>query len=217
MDILSQAEQQQVDALRRGDENVFRALVAQYHASLVRIALMYVDDRDTAEQVAQDTWLALLRGLARFEGRSSLKTWLFSIVSNLAKTHGKRDKRTVPFSFFAPRNIENYERDTDDPAVPAERFYSAGEPLAGHWVTPPAAWQTDPVLNVLNTELRAYLDAAVQMLPEQQRAVLTLRDVQGWGAQEVCNALGIAETNQRVLLHRARSKVRRALEDYLQS
>lgn len=216
MDVLSQAEREQLDALRRGDENAFRALVAQYHASLVRIAQMYVDDRDTAEQVAQDAWLALLRGLTRFEGRSSLKTWLFTIVSNLAKTRGKRDKRTVPFSSFAPRNIENYERDTDDPAVPAEHFYSAGEPLAGHWVTPPAAWQTDPVSQALNAELRAYLDAAVQILPEQQRTVLTLRDIQGWSAQEVCNALGIAETNQRVLLHRARSKLRRALGNYLQ-
>lgn len=216
MDILSQAEREQLDALRRGDENAFRALVAQYHASLVRIAQMYVDDRDTAEQVAQDAWLALLRGLTRFEGRSSLKTWLFTIVSNLAKTRGKRDKRTVPFSSFATQNIENYERDTDDPAVPAERFYSAGDPRAGHWVTPPAAWQSDPVSHALNTELRAYLDGAVQMLPEQQRTVLTLRDIQGWSAQEVCNALGIAETNQRVLLHRARSKVRRALESYLQ-
>lgn len=211
MNVWSQTERMQLDALRRGDENAFRDLVAQYHASLVRIAQMYVDDREIAEQVAQEAWLGFLRGLERFEGRSSLKTWLFTIVSNLAKTRGKREKRSVPFSAF-----ENYDRDTDDPVVPAARFYSVGDALAGHWVTPPAAWQGDPVTMALSGELRAYLDAAVQMLPEQQRAVLTLRDIEGWTADEVCNALGIAETNQRVLLHRARSKVRRALEAYLQ-
>ncbi len=206
----SAIEQSQLDALRYGDEQAFRDLVAQYHSSLVRIAQMYVDDRATAEEVAQEAWVGVLHGLDRFQGRSSLKTWLFTIVSNLAKTRGKREKRSVPFSFFA-----NYDRDTDDPAVPQDRFIPAGEALAGHWATLPLAWEFDPVHQALNKELGNYLEIAVAMLPEQQRTVLTLRDIEGWTAQEVCNALGIAETNQRVLLHRARSKVRRALEEYL--
>lgn len=201
----------QLEALRRGDEGAFRALVEQYHASMVRIAQMYVDDRVIAEEVAQEAWLGVLKGLDRFEGRSSLKTWLFTIVSNLAKTRGKREKRSVPFSFF-----EGYDQDTDEPAVPPNRFLSPGNPLAGHWASRPAAWNEDPVASALSTELRVYLEAAVEMLPEQQRTVITLRDIEGWTAGEVCNALGIAETNQRVLLHRARSKVRRALEEYLQ-
>ena len=200
----------QLTALRRGDETAFRQLVAEYHSSLVRIAQMYVDDRVVAEEVAQEAWLGALRGLNRFEGRSSIKTWLFTIVSNLAKTRGKREKKSVPFSFF-----ENYEQDTDESAVPPERFRGADDAYPGHWATKPAPWHTDPVTQALNSEMTSYLNAAVELLPEQQRAVITLHDIQGWSAQEVCNALGIAETNQRVLLHRARSKVRRVLEEYL--
>jgi RNA polymerase sigma-70 factor (ECF subfamily) len=148
--------------------------------------------------------------LDRFKGQSSLKTWLFTIVSHLAKTRGKREKRSIPFSYF-----ENYERDTDDPAVPPDRFIPAGEPFAGHWASFPAPWNFDPVNQALNSELRQYLETAIEKLPEQQRTVITLRDIEGWSAQEVCNVLDIAETNQRVLLHRARSKVRRALEEFL--
>lgn len=208
---LSPSDALLLDALRRRDENAFRELVAKYHGMMVRIARMYVDDRTVAEDVAQEAWLGVLRGLNRFEGRSSLKTWLFTIVSNLAKTRGKREKRSVPFSFF-----ENYDRDTDDPAVPAERFNPADARYPFHWSVFPAPWQTNPVANALNSELNTYLETAIAMLPEQQRVVITLRDIQGWTSDEVCNGLGIAETNQRVLLHRARSKVRRALEDYLQ-
>lgn len=200
----------QLDALRRGDERVFVELVKQYNGMMVRIAQMYVGDHITAGEVVQEAWLGVLRGLNGFEGRSSLKTWIFTIVSNLAKTRGMRDKRTIPFSF-----IPNYEEDTDEPAVPAERFRGAGEIGAFGWKAPPAAWESDPVAQTLNGELKTYLDAAVEALPDQQRAVITLRDIQGWTADEVCNALGIAETNQRVLLHRARSKVRRALEQYM--
>ncbi len=206
---LSLSERAQLDALRRGEEGAFNALVAQYHGAMVRIAQMFVDDRSVAEEVAQEAWLGVLRGLKRFEGRSSLKTWLFTIVSNLAKTRGKREKRTVPFSFF-----ENYDQDLDEPAMPAERFLPADDQDAGHWATKPAPWNVDPVRQSLNAEMMAYLEAAVDVLPKQQRTVITLRDIQGWSADEVCNALGIAETNQRVLLHRARSKVRRALEEY---
>lgn len=208
---LSPIDNERLDALRKGDDGTFAQLVAQYHGSMVRIAQMYVNDRVVAEEVAQEAWLGLLKGLDRFEGRSSIKTWLYTIVSNLAKTRGKREKRTVPFSFF-----EGYDRDTGDPAVPQERFLPTGDPFAGHWSELPASWEGDPVRQTLNREMAGYLEAAVEMLPEQQRMVLTLRDIQGWSADEVCNALGIAETNQRVLLHRARSKVRRALEEYLE-
>lgn len=207
---LSPSESAQLDALRRGDENAFNQLVAQYHSAMVRIAQIFVDDRAVAEEVAQEAWLGVLRGLNRFEGRSSLKTWLFTIVSNLAKTRGKREKRTAPFSFF-----ENYDQDVDEPAVPQDRFLPASDEDAGHWAMKPAPWNADPVRQALNSEMMTYLEAAVDALPEQQRVVITLRDIQGWTADEVCNTLGIAETNQRVLLHRARSKVRRALEEYL--
>lgn len=207
---LSSTEKAQLDGLRRGDEAVFKQLVAAYHPAMVRIAQMFVDDRGIAEEVAQEAWLGFLRGLERFEGRSSIKTWLFTIVANLAKTRGKRAKRSLPFSFF-----ENYDRDTDEPAVSAERFRGADDAYPLHWASAPAAWKSDPVRQALGGELKTYLEAAVAALPEQQRMVLTLRDIQGWSADEVCNALGIAETNQRVLLHRARSKVRRALEEYL--
>ncbi len=207
---LSPSDRLLLDELRRGSERAFTELVSQYHEMMVRIARMYVDDPIVAQEVAQEAWLGLLRGLDHFQGRSSLKTWLFTIVSNLAKTRGKREKRSVPFSFF-----ENYDRDTDDPALPADRFNPAGTRYPFHWAILPAPWDTDPVANALNTELNTYLNAAIAMLPEQQRVVITLRDIQGWSADEVCNVLGIAETNQRVLLHRARSKVRRALEEYL--
>lgn len=208
---LSSSDSAQLVALRQGDEGAFEQLVARYHGSMVRIAQVYVGDRGVAEEVAQEAWLGLLKGLERFEGRSSIKTWLFTIVSNLAKTRGTREKRSVAFSFF-----ERYELDTDDAAVPEERFLPPVDPYAGHWSELPAPWEGDPIRQALNTELGAYLEAAVEMLPEQQRTVLTLRDIQGWSAEEVCNALGIAETNQRVLLHRARSKVRRALEEYFE-
>lgn len=208
---LTLSDSAQLQALRQGDERAFEQLVQAHHGSMVRIAQLFVDERVIAEEVAQEAWVGVLKGLDRFEGRSSLKTWLFTIVSNLAKTRGKREKRTVPFSFF-----DRYEQDTDDPVVPQERFLSAGDPYAGHWAELPASWQSDPVRQALNTELGTYLETAVAMLPEQQKLVLTLRDIQGWSAEEVCNALGIAETNQRVLLHRARSKVRRAVEEYFQ-
>jgi RNA polymerase sigma-70 factor (ECF subfamily) len=208
--LLSPSESAQLDALRQGDERAFHQFVAQHHGSMVRIAQLFVNDRVVAEEVAQEAWFGVLRGLDRFEGRSSLKTWLFTIVSNLAKTRGKREKRTIPFSFF-----ENYDQDTDDPAMPQDRFRPAGDPYAFRWATKLAPWHTDPETQALNAELLTYLEAAVDMLPAQQRVVITLRDIQGWTSDEVCNALGIAETNQRVLLHRARSKVRRALEEYL--
>jgi RNA polymerase sigma-70 factor (ECF subfamily) len=195
-----------VAALRAGDEVAFTELTRTYHASLLRVAQIYVSSRAVAEEVVQETWLAVLQGLDRFEGRSSLKTWIFSILANRAKTRAVREGRTIPFSALQPERVP-------EPAVEPERFRSPEDPRwPGHWASPPQAW---PEQRLLAGETREKLAEAIESLPANQRAVISLRDVEGWSAEEVCNALEITETNQRVLLHRARSKVRKALEGYL--
>lgn len=198
-----------IAALRRGDERVFATLIERYHPRLVRLAQLYVTDRATAEEVAQETWLGVLRGLDRFEGRSSLKTWIFTILTNTAKTRGQRERRSLPFSALAEAEAE-----ADEPAVAPERFHRGGA-LDGHWAARPRSWSTIPEEHFLGREVRQALDDAIAALPPTQREVITLRDIEGWSADEVCNTLAISETNQRVLLHRARSKVRRALERYI--
>lgn len=196
-----------MEALRGGDERAFAELVRMYQASLLRVAQIYVSSRSVAEEVVQETWLAVLNGIDRFEGRSSLKTWIFRILANRAKTRAQREGRTIPFSSL--RNPEG----VPEPAVDADRFQDPEHPrYPGHWATPPTGW---PQEQLLADETQAVIEDAIEKLPSSQRAVITLRDVQGWSAEEVCNALELTETNQRVLLHRARSKVRRALEEYL--
>jgi RNA polymerase sigma-70 factor, ECF subfamily len=201
------AEAQVLDALRAGDEDVFRALVQEYHASLVRVARIYVSTQAAAEEVAQETWLGVLNGLDRFEGRSSLRTWIFRILTNIAKTRAQRDRRTLPFSALQdPGRVP-------EAAVDADRFLDPEHPRwPGHWAVKPEPWPEDALVAA---ETRERLAEAIEALPATQGAVITLRDVQGWSSEEVRNALGLSETNQRVLLHRARSKVRRALESYL--
>jgi RNA polymerase sigma-70 factor (ECF subfamily) len=194
-------ERQLVAALRAGDEAAFRSLIERYHPLLVRVARSYVPTRAVAEEVAQETWLAVLEGIDRFEERSSLKTWLFRILTNKAKTRGERERRSLPFSSF----------ETDEPAVEPERFRGPQEPWTGHWSATPRAF---PEERLLAAEALAVIEDAIAALPPAQRAVITLRDVEGWSAEEVCNALTLSETNQRVLLHRARAKVRAALERY---
>jgi RNA polymerase sigma-70 factor (ECF subfamily) len=196
-------------ALRRGEEAAFAQLVERYQGPMLRLARAYVADQAAAEEVVQEAWLGALRGLDRFEGRSSLKTWLFTILANRAKTRAVRDGRTVPFSAV----LEAAEG--DEPAVDPDRFHPLGHPDAGHWVSRPQHWRELPEERLLARETRERVRAAIAALPPMQRAVLTLRDVDGWSADEVCNTLEISETNQRVLLHRARAKVRRALESYL--
>lgn len=191
-------------ALRVGDEAAFASLVERYHPSLVRLALSYVGDRAVAEEVAQETWLGVLEGLGRFEGRSSLKTWLFRILTNIAKTRAEREGRSVPFSRLAGQDGEG------EPAVEPDRF------LAGRWASLPSRWSELPESRLLARETVERIRQAIEALPSTQRAVITLRDVEGWSAEEVCNVLSLSETNQRVLLHRARSKVRRALERYFE-
>jgi RNA polymerase sigma-70 factor (ECF subfamily) len=195
-----------VQALRQGEEAAFRALVDRYHASMVRLAMSFVSTRATAEEVTQEAWVGVLRGLDRFEGRSSLRTWIFRILTNTAKTRAVREGRQVPFSSLA---------DPDDgPAVDPSRFQGSESRWADHWAAPPTRWETVPDASILSGELRNRIDEAIAALPAMQRQVITLRDVDGWGSEEVCNVLELSETNQRVLLHRARSKVRTALEAY---
>jgi RNA polymerase sigma-70 factor, ECF subfamily len=204
---MSTLELRELDALRAGDEEAFMALVRRHQAAMVRVAQIYVSRRDVAEEVVQEAWVGVLRGLDRFEGRSSFKTWLFRIVTNLAKTHAVREGRTIPFS--ALRTPES----VPEAAVEPERFRTPHDPRwPGHWASKPAEW---PEEKLLAAETLARIEQAIETLPDSQRAVLTLRDVEGWSAEEVCNALELSETNQRVLLHRARSKVRNALERYL--
>jgi RNA polymerase sigma-70 factor (ECF subfamily) len=199
-------ESQLVEALRAGDEAAFTELVRTYNASLLRVARIYVSSLAAAEEVVQETWEAVLNGLDRFEGRSSLKTWIFSILANRAKTKAQRERRTIPFSEFEPTRVP-------EAALEPERFRSPGDPRwPGHWAVPPQPWPED---RLLAGETRGKLAETIEGLPPSQRAVISLRDVEGWSAEETCNALGLTETNQRVLLHRARSKVRAALEGYL--
>ncbi len=199
-----------VAALRQGDESAFAALFEKHHAALVRLAMMYVSDRGVAEEVAQETWLGVLQGLDRFEGRSALKTWIYTILINRAKTRGQREHRSIPFSALG-------DADSDEPAVDPDRFVSSDSPQwANHWRIEPHSWDDVPESRVLTKETGERVRRAIEALPPNQRQVITLRDIDGFAAEEVCNILEISETNQRVLLHRARAKVRRALEKYFE-
>jgi RNA polymerase sigma-70 factor (ECF subfamily) len=208
--ILSAEERELLEALRRGDEAAFVWLVETLHGSMLRLAMVHVGDRAVAEEVVQEAWLGVLQQLDRFEGRSSLKTWVLRIVSNRAKTRAVRERRTVPFSALAGGDLE-----ADEPAVEPDRFLPAGHRWAGHWASPPASWREVPEELLLSQETMAEVERAVATLPAAQRAVLVLRDVEGLSAAEACQLLGLTEGNQRVLLHRGRSKVRAALERYL--
>lgn len=201
-------EQDLLQRLRAGDEAAFEALVEMYNAPMLRLASMYVADTRLAEEVVQDTWIGMLRGLDRFEGRSSLKTWLFSILVNRARTNAKREGRYVP--------LETGEEDYE-PSVAPERFHPQGHPFADDWISLPANWDEIPEEHLSSQETLEQIDRAIRSLSEQQREVITMRDIEQLSAEEVCNVLGISETNQRVLLHRARSKVRQQLENYLKA
>jgi RNA polymerase sigma-70 factor, ECF subfamily len=197
------AEERDLAALRAGDEAAFLALVTRLHGAMLRVASMYVKSRASAEEVVQDAWLGVLRGLHLFEGRSTLKAWIFRILVNCAKTRGMHDARSVPMSSLADAAGE------EGPAVSPDRFQEDGERWAGHWAEPPEPW---PDARVESSEMMALVREALETLPEAQRAVMTLRDVDGWESGQVCEMLGISEGNQRVLLHRARSKVRGYVE-----
>jgi RNA polymerase sigma-70 factor (ECF subfamily) len=197
-----------IDALKRRDEAAFVRLVQRYQGPLLRLALVYARSRAVAEEIVQDTWLGVLQGIERFERRSSFKTWLFRILVNRARTRGEREGRTVPFSALGDAALEPAE-----PAVAPERFLGPSHPeWPLHWAVPPRSWGASPEEELLTRETLDLVEQAIAALPPAWREVITLRDVEGLTAEEVCNVLEISETNQRVLLHRARSRVRSALE-----
>jgi RNA polymerase sigma-70 factor, ECF subfamily len=203
------AEADLIDRLRGGDEAAFVCLVNAYSASLRRLALAFVPIDAVAEEVVQETWLAVLTGIARFEGRSSVKTWIFKILANRAKTRAIRERRTINFSELGG------PLETDEPAVDPARFLPASHPTwPGHWAGPLDSWSASAEDAVVVRETMGVLQRELDRLPPAQRVVVALRDVQGWPAAEVCEVLGLSETNQRVLLHRGRSRLRGALEGY---
>jgi RNA polymerase sigma-70 factor, ECF subfamily len=197
-----------VAALRAGDQQAFASLIDGWSASMLRMARLHVPTDSVAEEVVQETWLAVLRGLDRFEGRSSLKTWIFRILTNVAMRAGARERRSVPFSALVEAE------DTAEPAVDPDRFLPADHALfPGHWAIMPTRWPT-PEEGLLAAETREVIAVAIAKLPAAQRTVIALRDLEGWSAEEVREALEISAGNQRILLHRARSRVRNAIEDY---
>jgi RNA polymerase sigma-70 factor (ECF subfamily) len=196
-----------VAALRAGDETVFARLVREHAPGLLRVARNYVSTQSVAEEVVQETWLAVLRSLGRFEGRSSFKTWLYRILMNTAISRGEREARSIPFATLAG------ESDEGEPAVDPSRFQTEGR-WAGHWAAPVESWAS-PERRLLDAEAREVIDRTIAQLPTAQAVVITMCDVEGFAPDEVCNVLGVSLTNQRVLLHRARARVRQALEDYM--
>ncbi len=180
----------------------------RYHGSLKRFARGFCASDAVAEEIVQETWLGALQGLDSFAERSSLKGWLFGIVKNQARTRAARERRTVPFSSLAP------DEEAATPAVDRARFQGGDGTWPNHWSAPPRAWE-DPQRRLASLEAREYLRRAIAALPERQRAVVVLRDVEGFDSEEVCELLELSEGNQRVLLHRARAGVRSALEEYM--
>ena len=201
------SDEQTLAALRAGDERVFRELFARSYPMMKRVARTYVASEAVAEEIVQETWLAIVTGIERFEGRSALGTWIFSILTNQAKSHGARERRAVPFSCIAAS-------DAEEAAVDPDRFQKNDDAWPGHWATPPRPWGK-PERRLLSLEARDRLKAALAELPDRQRLIVGLRDVEGHSAEEVCDLLHLSQENQRVLLHRGRSRLRAILEEYL--
>jgi RNA polymerase sigma-70 factor, ECF subfamily len=201
------ADEHALAALRAGDERAFRDLFARSYPMMKRVARAYVASDAVAEEIVQETWMAIVTGLDRFEGRSALGTWIFSILTNQAKTHSAREKRALPFSCVASGEAE-------EPSVDPDRFQKDDDAWPGHWATPPRPWQK-PERRLLSLEARDHLKAALAQLPDRQRLIVGLRDIEGHSAEEVCDLLGLSPENQRVLLHRGRSRLRAVLEEYL--
>jgi RNA polymerase sigma-70 factor (ECF subfamily) len=200
-----------VERLRNRDEAAFLELVQRYHASLVRMAQSCVNNRAVAEEVAQETWIGVLKGIDRFEGRASLKTWIFQILINRSKTRGVREARSINFSSLCDTGSE-----TTFSSVDPSRFFSSDDSEhAGCWASQPQQWDMTPEQLLLSEECQTHIGHAIASLPDLQRSVITLRDIEGWDNEEICSILGISEPNCRVLLHRARSRVRQALDEYM--
>lgn len=202
-------EQSLLAALRERNEAAFTALVEEHGPAMHRLALTFVRSAALADDVVQDAWIGVLRGIDRFEGRSSLKTWILQIVANTAKTRALREARSTPFSAL----LDEHE---PAPAVPPSRFFGGGAQHPGGWVSHPRPWDDLPESKLLSSETRGVIEHEISGLPAGQRLVITLRDVEGWEPGEVCGLLELTESNQRVLLHRARSRIRAALERHLE-
>lgn len=206
MSELALSETDLLSRLRAGDELAFRTLVRRHDAAMRRLALSFVPTRSVADEVVQETWLAVIRGLARFEGRSSLKTWIFRILVNRAQSRGARERRTMPFSSL----VEG--EDDGETTVDPDRFLPPGSTFEGYWSISPSRFFELPEDRLLAEETRRLVAEAIATLPARQQQVIRLRDIEDWDADEVCESLGISAANQRVLLHRARAAVRAALE-----
>jgi RNA polymerase sigma-70 factor (ECF subfamily) len=198
-----------LDQLRQGNERAFAQVVVDWSPAMLRVARGHLSTRASCEEVVQDTWLAVVRGVDRFEGRSSLRTWVFRILVNLAKTRGVREARTTPLSAWAPTAESG-------PVVDPERFAGPDHPRLAHWtpVAAPSAWPAGPEQAALAAETRRVVGSALRALPPRQQSVVTLRDLHGLSAEEVCSALNLSPGNERVLLHRGRARLRTALEGY---
>jgi len=196
----------ELEALRAGDEAAFQSLIQRYHGPMFRLAMNYVGDRGVAEDVVQESWLTCLRSLDRFEGRSSLKTWLFGILVNVARSRRRKESRILPFASLWRRD----DSDSHRPTVDRSRFGSDGM-----WSDGPRSWDNVPESKVLGAETLQHVRSAIDTLPPKQREVILLRDVAGFEAGEVSALLGISPANERVRLHRARATVRQKLEEYL--
>ncbi len=204
--VVRQPSDPDLEALKSGDEPAFEALIARYHGPMLRLAMSYLRDRGAAEDAVQETWLTCLRTLDRFEGRSALKTWVFGILLNVARSRHRKESRILPFTSL-------FRRDAGEgrgPTVDQRRFGSDGL-----WSTPPDSWSNVPESKLLGRETVDQVKAAIEALPAKQREVVILRDVAGFDADEVCGLLSISPANQRVRLHRGRASVRKALEEYL--
>ena len=198
-----------IAGLKRRDEAAFVSLVERYQGPLFRLALAYCKGADIAEEIVQETWLGVLRGIDRFEERASFKTWLFQILVNQARTRAKREGRAVSFS-----SLSDEAEAPGEPAVPPERFRGPNDKWPYNWAVPPQAWGESSDARLLADETLELVKRAIAQLSSAQQQVITLRDIEGWSAEDVCNVLAISETNQRVLLHRARSHVRATLESH---
>jgi RNA polymerase sigma-70 factor, ECF subfamily len=209
--VADDAETELLLRLRRGDEAAFAQIVDGWSPVLLRVARSFVSTDASAQEIVQETWLAVVRGLDRFEGRSSLKTWVFRILTNLGKTRGVREARSVPLSSLSPA-------DSSGPTVDPGRFRGPDDEWPNHWtpVSSPRPWEPSPEDAAVAGEIRGEVARALTGLPERQRMVVALRDVHGMTSDEVCAALTISAANQRVLLHRGRARMRVALEDYYQ-
>jgi RNA polymerase sigma-70 factor (ECF subfamily) len=203
-------EERLLTRLRQGDEEAFCTLVRRHTPSMTRVAMAFVARRAVADEVVQETWLNVVRSLDAFEARSSLRTWIYAILGNCARRRAEQEQRLVPMSGIAADELSG-----DDVGVGRDRFFESGR-WAGMWSTAVSRWDGLPEERLVSSELRTTLLEAIDALPRMQRAVITLRDVEGWMPEEVCDYLSLADGNQRILLHRARAATRSAVERYVE-